>query len=191
MRKYKSKFPIFFQMITLVLIGAALLFSSAQAQPFNPLDGKDPAIPETNKEKTSQTYDPSVYQGAWGTSPDMLVNCSLGEEILANLSPAIPQTAHKLEAMACKNEIEAALYTASLDFSSEEYLNITGYNGVGGETKMLKIFPAVTDTRYVYLQCGKKVSVIQPPSCCCSAGNWRYINSCKGIKTIYVTIPCH
>lgn len=170
------------QIISFVLLMTAFLFSSAQAQPNNPLDGKDRTSPEKGSEKNLKAYDPAQFQAAWGISPDMLINCDPNGVLLSTLNPGSKQTAHKLQAMSCKSQI---------DFGSEASLNTIGNNGVSGETNMLKIIPVITETRYIYVQCGKKVSVVGAPSCGCSGGNWRYINSCKGIKTVYVTIPCH
>jgi hypothetical protein len=65
-----------------------------------------------------------------------------------------------------------------------------GWSGVSGEGNMLKVYSPVTMQRVVYLQCGKKVSVLEPPGCCCSPKNARYTYSCQRPPTIYVTIPC-
>jgi hypothetical protein len=63
-----------------------------------------------------------------------------------------------------------------------------GYSGVSGEGNQLKIAGVYTDVRYVYLQCGKKVGVLAPPSCSCSSGAYTY--TCKRPPTVYITIPC-
>jgi hypothetical protein len=65
-----------------------------------------------------------------------------------------------------------------------------GYSGVSGDGNQLKIAGVYTDdVRYVYLQCGKKVGVLSPPTCSCSSGAYQY--SCKRPPTVYITIPCH
>lgn len=66
-----------------------------------------------------------------------------------------------------------------------------GWNGVSGDGNMLKVYTPDTMERVVYLQCGKKVAVLEPPGCYCSASNFRYTYSCKRPPTIYVTFPCH
>ena len=63
-----------------------------------------------------------------------------------------------------------------------------GYSGVSGEGNQLKIAGVYTDKRYVYLQCGKKVGVLEPPTCSCSSGAYTY--TCKRPPTVYITIPC-
>ena len=60
---------------------------------------------------------------------------------------------------------------------------------VSGEPKMTKIAPTLTETRYVYLKCGKKVAEFGPPPCKCSGG-WRYVNSCQKPPTVYINLPC-
>ena len=69
--------------------------------------------------------------------------------------------------------------------------NSKGNDGVSGDTRMLKISGGFysDDVRYVYLYCGKKVSVIEPPSCSCSG--WAYQYNCKRPKTVYISIPCN
>ncbi len=65
-----------------------------------------------------------------------------------------------------------------------------GYSGVSGDGNQLKIAGLYTyDVRYVYLQCGKKVAALSPPTCSCSSGAYQY--SCKKPPTVYITIPCH
>ena len=66
-----------------------------------------------------------------------------------------------------------------------------GYKGVSGDSRMMKISGGFysDDVRYVYLYCGKKVSVIEPPSCSCSSYAYQY--TCKRPKTVYISIPCH
>jgi hypothetical protein len=65
-----------------------------------------------------------------------------------------------------------------------------GYSGVSGDGNQLKIAGVYTDdVRYVYLQCGKKVGVLSPPSCSCSSGAYQY--TCKKPPTVYIIIPCH
>jgi hypothetical protein len=65
-----------------------------------------------------------------------------------------------------------------------------GYSGVSGDGNQLKIAGVYTDdVRYVYLQCGKKVGVLSPPTCSCSSGAYQY--TCKKPPTVFITIPCH
>jgi len=64
-----------------------------------------------------------------------------------------------------------------------------GYSGVSGDGNQLKIAGSFTDVRYVYLRCGKKVAVLEPPTCSCSSGAYGY--TCKRPPTVYITIPCH
>jgi hypothetical protein len=65
-----------------------------------------------------------------------------------------------------------------------------GNSGVSGDTNMLKISGGfyTDNVRYVYLYCGKKVSVVEPPGCSCSG--WAYQYTCKRPKTVYISIPC-
>jgi hypothetical protein len=64
-----------------------------------------------------------------------------------------------------------------------------GYSGVSGDGNQLKIAGSFTDVRYVYLRCGKKVAVLEPPTCSCSSGAYGY--TCKRPPTVYITVPCH
>lgn len=65
-----------------------------------------------------------------------------------------------------------------------------GFSGVSGESNQLKIAGITTDVRYVYLQCGRKVGEVGPPSCSCRSG-FAYTYSCKRPPTVYITVPCH
>jgi hypothetical protein len=58
-----------------------------------------------------------------------------------------------------------------------------------GDGNQVKVYPIMTESTIVYLQCGRVVGKIEP-ACGCRGGNYHYINKCTKGKTIYVSLPC-
>ena len=110
----------------------------------------------------------------------------LDEQPAAAPAKAAPVAEEKQESQA---QYSASLAQGGCNGSGWSGKSSCGYSGVSGDGNMLKIAGITTDVRYVYLQCGKKVGEIAPPTCSCSTGAYTY--TCKRPPTVYVTIPCH
>jgi hypothetical protein len=140
---------------------------------------------------TKAVYTPAAYAASWGITPDMLVNCDPTGTLLTSTSAASRETFHKLQTGACRQQ-------AVLDKQAEAGIfsgmglggHSCGYSGVSGDGNQLKIAGFYSEVRYVYLQCGKKVGEVGPPSCSCG-GSGVYTYTCKRPPTVYITIPCH
>ncbi len=157
----------------------------------------NPNSPEAAEQDAAQVYNPALFTSTWGISPDTLINCDPTGDLLTKVSPGSAQSFTGMQASACKAQarIEQSLKTSSAPSSGTGCSGCSGFSnfqssGVSGEPTMMKIAPVFTETRIVYLRCGKKVGVVGPPTCSC-AGGYRYTYSCNKPKTVYVTIPCH
>ncbi len=188
MRTVKEKKPFLFSMLIFILVFSVIIVPVAQAREPGPSEGWEPTVPdlEVEEKEIAQAYDPAAFQAAWGISPDMLIDCDPNANLLGEVSPGSVQGYHKLQSSACSLQAsqEAALST------STSLAGSCGYSGVSGESRMMKISGYTTDVRYVFIQCGKKVGVIEPPTCSC-AGNFRYTYDCKKPPTVYITLPCN
>jgi len=182
------KMPLLFGLFVILIAFLILIVPVAQAREATPSDIWEPTIPDlaAEAEEAAQAYDPAAFQAAWGISPDMLINCDPNADLLGQVSPGSMQGYHKLQSGACSLQAsqEAALAATTASGGS------CGYRGVSGETRMMKIAGVTTDVRYVYMQCGKKVGVLEPPTCSCGGG-FRYTYDCKKPPTVYITLPCH
>ena len=176
--------------IVLGLLLFVLVPKSAQARLDPSGEKTEPVQQQPAPAKITPRYDPAQFRATWGISPDVLINCDPQGNILENLSPNRVETFHKLQSGACLAQASAEqVQNSGGGINSAAGGKKAGYNGVSGESNMLKINPAFTETRYVYLQCGKKVATFGPPSCSCG-GNMRYTTDCSHIKTVYISIPC-
>lgn len=173
---------IVFSLIVILLA----VVPAGQAREMTPAEIYDLTKPEA---KPARVYEPAQFEGTWGVAPDLLVNCDPDGGLLASLEPGRALSSHALNAAACQKQavidVEQEAASANAAYSGGS----CGYTGVSGDTRMLKIAPVYTSTRFVYLQCGKKVGEFGPPSCSCG-GNWRYTYDCKKPPTVYITIPC-
>jgi len=171
--------------ITLLIFGAFVLLlalaPAGQAREMTVAEWHDLNQPQ---ETAAHAYEPAQFSGVWGTAPDLLVSCDPDGGLLASLNPGSATSAHRLNASACQKQavIDAEQAAQALSGGS------CGYRAVSGDMRMLKIAGGFTETRYVYLRCGKKVGEFGPPSCTC--GNWRYAYDCKKPPTVYITLPC-
>ena len=164
---------------------------------------EESTAPAKGAKPTQVVYNPAAYSEEWGITPDMLVDCDPDGTLLANTNPGSATTFHKLQTAACRQQtfldiqkateqkkaLEAATAIqgncgAGSGFASQS----CGNSGVSGESTQMKIAGITSDVRYVFLQCGKKVGVIAPPTCSC--GLWAYNYSCKRPPTVYITLPC-
>jgi hypothetical protein len=190
MKKTKGIGLIFLSLTAILLMALLLAVPAAQAREPLPAEGNEPVVPLEEEKEISPTYDPGAFSASWGTSPDLLVDCDPDGSLLAGLNPGSVQTSHRLNGAACQKQAQVDAELAALDFKSAGSGGSCGYTGVSGDSRMLKINPVYTETRFVYLQCGKKVAEFGPPSCSCG-GNWRYTYDCKKPPTVYISIPCH
>ena len=195
MKKNRKISPFLSGLLIFILVVMLLVAPAAQAKELGVRP--NPNSPETAEQQAAQVYNPALFTSTWGISPDMLINCDPGGNLLTKVSPGSAKSFTGLQASACKAQarIEQSSKSSSGPSSRAGCGSFGGFNnyqssGVSGEPTMMKIAPVFTETRIVYLQCGKKVGVIGPPTCSC-AGGYRYTYSCNKPKTVYVTIPCH
>lgn len=184
MNKKRSLLMGFF-MISIALL--VLIVPTVQAREYNPNEGWDPTAPDLEAKEKAKSYNPIEYQTSWGISPDVLIDCDPNGDLLTQVNPGSVQGFHKLQSSAC--QAQATVEAAAVSSANAAGAGSCGFNGVGGETRMLKISGGFSNVRYVYLQCGKKVGVLEPPTCSCG-GNWRYTYDCKKPPTVFITIPC-
>jgi len=184
----REKKPFLFGLLIVILVLSVFFVPVAQARELNPSEGWDPTIPdlEEAEAEVAQAYDPAAFQAAWGISPDMLIDCDPTANLLGQLSPGSVKSYHSLQSSACSLQASQEAAEAAKATSAGS----CGYSGVSGESRMMKISGVTTDVRYVFLQCGKKVGVIEPPTCSCGGG-FRYTYTCKKPPTVYITLPCH
>jgi hypothetical protein len=202
MKTIKWRSLLLYSFIILAMLASGLMVSGAQARPINPSDGLTPSPDEKQSKEAAHAYNPAEFQQSWGVTPDMLIDCDPNGDLLSKVSAGSVKTYHALQASACRQQaVEETRQLASINFSAAASSGNsscgvggnrecnTGYTGVSGEGKNLKISPPITETRYVYLQCGKKVGVFGPPSCSCN-GNYHYTYSCQKPNTVYINLPC-
>jgi hypothetical protein len=201
MKTKKWRSLLLYSFIVTAMLASALMVSGVQARPINPSEGLNPSPADEESKESAHAYNPAEFQQTWGATPDMLIDCDPSGDLLSKVSAGSVKTYHALQASACRQQAAETQLLASIDFNSAASGGNggcgvggnsgckTGYTGVSGEGKNLKISPPITETRYVYLQCGKKVGVFGPPSCSCS-GNYHYTYSCQKPQTVYITIPC-
>jgi hypothetical protein len=165
--------------------------------------------PEPAPVRVEREYDYQAFITSWGISPDMLINCDPQGDLLMKAEPGSAQTYHSLQSGVCSNQAQSLEISETPDLASASLLSADQVNTVdsackdcsnaavvetgtaaSGESNILKINPAVTEVKYVYLQCGKKVATFGPQGCSCSS-NWHYNNNCQKPKTVFITIPCH
>ena len=188
-----------FGLTLLILLGVGMVFSAVytqvvQARDLNPEEWDEANIPPTGAKPTQAVYNPAAYSEVWGIAPDMLVNCDPNGTLLASTNPGSAQTYRKLQTAACRQQAaldEQVAMAAQGGCSGAGWSGnkSCGYSGVSGDGNQLKIYGFTSEVRYVYLQCGKKVGVVGPPTCSCSSGAYQY--SCKRPPTGYISIPCH
>jgi hypothetical protein len=145
------------------------------------------------------TYDAASFVANWGFSPDTFIECDPNGDVLSSIKPANKATFHKFQTGACREQAlidslaakEEQKRLAEAEAQTPNALvGSCGYTGVGGEGNILKVAPVTSESRIVYIMCGKKVAVYEPPSCSCSQSTFRYSYSCKRPPTIYITLPC-
>jgi hypothetical protein len=184
--------------MTLGVLAFALMLSlpavsSVQARPNYPSDGSEPVSPDPVTRAKTQVYDPQAFQSSWGVSPDTLISCDPNGNLLTQLKPGNMRSSHSLQNAACLQQaaLDAqAAKTPALKYGTASNCSGCSKTGVSGDGKDIKVYSVFTETRYVYLQCGKKVAEFGPPSCGCS-GNYRYTYSCQKPPTVYINLPCH
>lgn len=186
MKKSKGIGLLFLGVLLILLIAVP----GAQAREILPVDGYTPTQPDASEKATAKVYDPEQFSGTWGITPDLLMNCDPSGDLLTKVEPGNVQTSHKLQTAACQKQASIDAAEAAKQNSAALKGGLCSFNAVSGESNMVKVNPVFTETRYVYLQCGKKVAEFGPPSCSCG-GSWRYTYSCKKPPTVYITIPCH
>jgi hypothetical protein len=190
----------------LILLSVGLVFSTVSAPIVQAREVEAGLFEEVSapvKEATpvQAAYSPAAYAEVWGITPDMLVNCDPAGTLLTSTNPGSRMTYHKLQAGACRQQAvldeQAAAQQKQAQLAAQGSCSGSGgvaghscgFSGVSGEGNQLKIYGITTDVRYVYLQCGKKVSEIGPPTCSCGSGYYTY--TCKRPPTVYITIPCY
>jgi hypothetical protein len=177
--------------LTLLL---SLAVSSVQARPLSTDLGADPAVPSQPETTATPVYNAALFTASWGTTPDTMISCDPGNNLLSQVNPGQVRSTNSLQASACRKQAaQDALFAhpevASATSGSGSSGCGSGY-GVSGDGRSMKIYSGYSDTRYVYLQCGKKVAEYGPPTCSCNSG-FRYGYSCKKPPTIYITLPCY
>jgi len=177
----------------LILFSLLMVFlclaPAGQAREMTPVDWYELNKPNLAAE-SARAYAPAQFSAAWNVAPDLLVSCDPDGSLLASLEPGRALSTRRLNAAACKRQaaIDADQQAAAFGQAYGGGASC-GYRGVSGDTRMLKISGTFSQTRYVYLQCGKKVGEFGPPACNCGS-SWRYAYDCKKPPTVYITIPC-
>jgi len=199
------------QLLSLFLILgllSALAVSTARAQPLSVDPGAAPADNTLPAAHATRVYDPALFSAAWGIAPDSMINCDPDNDLLLRLKPGQARSTNSLQSGACRRQAAkdaallrsvmveasagdgapvAAAASASAASASSSFCG-SGF-GVSGEGRTLKISSGFSETRYVFLRCGKKVGESGPPTCSCNPG-FRYGYSCVKPPTVYITLPC-
>jgi hypothetical protein len=190
----KNKRYFWFSIVVLLSVGLVIstIFAPiVQARDVEAVLFEEPAVPASSPKATQAAYNPAAYAEVWGITPDMLVNCDPDGTLLANTDPGSAQTFRKLQTKACRQQtlVDTQAATAQAGVTALNGCASCGSSGVSGETTQLKIAGITTEVRYVYMQCGKKVGELSPPTCSCGSNVYTY--TCKRPPTVYITIPCY
>ena len=173
----------------LILLGLA--FTAAQARPLSTDTGANPAVPALPTASETPVYDAAQFTDSWGIAPDSMISCDPGNDLLLQVKPGQARSTNSLQASLCRKQAaeETALARASVMSASASSGSCSSGYGATGDGRQIKVYSGYSDTRYVYLQCGKKVAEYGPATCNCGSG-FRYGYSCKKPPTVYITIPC-
>ena len=189
----KNNRLIWFSILILLSVGLVVSTVFAPIVQARDLDMglfEEPAVPATRTKPAQAVYNPAAYAEVWGITPDNLVNCDPDGTLLAGTDPGSAQTFRKLQTSACRQQtlIDAQAAKGKATVTALGGCAGCGSSGVSGESNQLKIAGFTTEVRYVYMQCGKKVGELSPPTCSCGSGVYTY--TCKRPPTVFITIPC-
>jgi hypothetical protein len=205
MKKPRSIHAITFLLCFILLLSLAV--SSAQARPLYSDQGADPAVPAQPAASATRVYNAALFTASWGITPDTMISCDPDNDLLYQVQPGQVRSTHSLQASACREQAakDAAMARSGMadlavfgetSATAASTSSVSGSSGscgsgygVTGDGRNMKIYSGYSDTRYVFLQCGKKVGEYGPPTCNCNS-SFRYTYSCKKPPTVYITLPC-